>query len=525
MKSVKNDTKYIIKRILIGVGIAIVLFNLKKCNVYADSNVRTFYNNANNITGTWTYSTESGNCASHNYNNSNDTFNYGGYEYNVCWYAPNNPGKKLLVAFEYHNDIYVMYYNLNVANPTSRIDFTLTSTQFYISSVDTNIHATPGYIPHFMESYYYNTGTSYSSEVYNLTKINVDHSIGRENIEQLKPEDLYLNDNYEDLHMIYNTYNLPVYINDSYVIPDYSGNVPSNYTEVDLTGYQAILIVPKNYPYLLSEYGFESGGSSANNPKIHYTIYYKKCIKPTLIEINDLTNFSINTTLNSDPTSEYDLNSYCSDIPLPYTQDYPIYNLRTDPSSYYYMGILVYNNSIDYSQNSPDWINTQQNPYGQSYVYVDTEFYNYYLVSDFSNFNQTLSYKDFNLEDKTTTINSLPTFDNLIGDSIDNVNENLIGQDMTYQNFVSFVKFPITFLRDLVGGTCSSLTFPLPRNMGNIVLPCMSTIYSEHLPSNLINLLSMLINGLLFLRVTLQNIACIQDVVSPEDTELEVWSL
>ena len=95
---------------------------------------------------------------------------------------------------------------------------------------------------------------------------------------------------------------------------------------------------------------------------------------------------------------------------------------------------------------------------------------------------------------------------------------------MNFQYFLDFVKFPFNFLKSFITGTCEPITLPLPY-LGNMQLPCMSTIYSQFIPISLINLLSIVINGLLFWRFTLSNIHSLQDVLQPEDTELEVWSL
>ena len=519
MKNVKSDTKYIIKRILIGVGITLILFNLKKCNVYAYSSVQTYQLSTDTVQATWLYS--SSDISSCNKNaNQFISFEYNDIKYNLCYYndAPYKNFTPGVVVFEYHNELYVApgSYDSSFGTP-DYIDIHPDNSNVLIFRLHKNNSSsrTALYAP-FLPNIFF--AGQYFKNFIKLVPENIPV-----NSTQVLSRNDFVN-NISDIQIVYNSLNIPVYFNNNIEIPEKPNDPLANYTKVDLTGYQAILLVPKNYPYLLSEYGFESEKPNANNPQIHYNIGYEKCVKPTLIELNNFKNFSINTTLNSDPTSEYELNSYCSDTPELYTQDYPIYNIRAEEQpNYYYMGILVYNNSTDYSQNTPDWINNQQNPYGQSFVYVEEEFYNYYLVENFSTFNQSLSYKDFNLEDKTTNINSLPTFNGLVDGSLSSIDTPL-GQNMNFQYFLDFVKFPFNFLKSFITGTCEPITLPLPY-LGNMQLPCMSTIYSQFIPASLINLLSIVINGLLFWRFTLSNIHSLQDILQPEDTELEVWSL
>lgn len=523
MKNVKNDTRYIIKRILIGVGIAIILFNLKKCNVYADSiQYRTFCNNNNNATSTWTYYNESRNCSNQNYNNSNETFTYNGYEYNIGWYASSNSTKPLLLVFEYNGEPYVTYGNIGTI-PTGDnwyINITANQNQNNIKikkTGESNISFTTGQLPYFSHSYIPGDATLNGGIVY--TNVNTDNNINFQNATQLSWS--FFLEHYEDLHMIYNTYNLPVYVNSDYEVPNVPDDPLANYTKVDLTGFQAVLLVPKNYQTMLSD----SSHTNESAPGVFRTYldleyYSQECVRGSLINIENvqqvmLNNIGVGTgnlaesitgTCYAEPTQtimSYEFDQYSGLIPR---------------------ALLVYNGSYDWQSG----FNNDTSYFGTSYVWYDPTMYNAYLVESFDNFNQTIQYKDYSGQDQEVTIESLPTFTESMENAIDNVDSPTPTEvnRQKLQAIFNFLKSPFTFINKLNTTSCSPIVFPLPFVNRNLTLECMSTaVYNRYLPTILKTFIITILNGLIFYRCTLNNIDIFTNILDPEDNKLEAIDL
>lgn len=298
----------------------------------------------------------------------------------------------------------------------------------------------------------------------------------------------------------------------------YGSSVPSNFTKIDLTGYQAVLITPISYETMLSESSHTTQPApGVFNTYLDFTFYSQYCTRPSLIDISNTKNVILNENgvITGGAAS---LSGTCPDEPTEYTLSYQ-YDMYTGYKPY---GLLVYNTQINKGDN---W-NTNST-YMTSYVWYDTTLYNYELISDLSSLDLNIDYIDFTGENKSLVIEKLPSLDELFQNAIETYGQNSSEElnSNKLQNFLEFIKLPFTFLSNLNTFSCKPLSIPFPRTGRTINLPCMSTIYENILPDSLINILEIIINGLLIYRITLSNIAVVRSILDPGDDKLEVLEL
>lgn len=507
MKSVKNDTKYIIKRILIGVGIAIILFNLKKCNVYADSlEYRSFDLSANNITAIWNYS--SNDISSCSNNGLLRSFTYGNYKYNIC-YSPNFSNRYLL-AFEYNGGVYVLYGSSNFTTYNNRYNMVITSDNMKILLNNGNNSMAFGYLPKF------------NQDPNSLIRVDTDDNITSSNVSKLTSTDLYTNNNYENLHLIYSTDDLPVYINQDYEVPDVPDDPLSNLTQIDLTNHYGVLLVPKDYRTMLSDYSTtEEVAPGVFHTNLNLSYYSQYCTRGTLLNVENVQDILMNHTGVGSGSLATTINGTCPEQPTETTLSYQ-YDMYSGMTS---KALFIYNNSLNWQEG---FDNNAEGYYGTSYVWYDSTLYNMYIVDSFENFNGTIQYIDYTGQQKEVTIESLPTMEQAIESALDALEneENIQPNTSKLQAIFTFIKTPFTFLSKLNTNSCKAILLPFPHSNQNITINCLSSsVYDRYLPQALKGILIIIINGLLFYRCTLSNIDIVTDILDPEDNKLEAIQL
>lgn len=500
MKQTQRDIKYIIKRILIGVGIAIILFNLKKCNVYAD----TIYYSMDYVGNAWSYSSSNiSSCTK----GQKFTFDYNGTTYNICASNNYNYAYTHIFVFEYNGVPYIRLGSVNtnptatkIVIPSNNSYFDLYNNDTAVASIDIN-----AYTP----MYFYNGTGAYI----NITRIG-----NNSNNYDTYITNSYFKQHIEDFTFIYSDLDLPIYYNDTLINPT---DPLSDYTQVDLTGYQAALLVPKNYQTMLSD----SSHTNESPPGTFRTYldleyYSQECVRGTLINVENVQDIMLNNIGVGTGNIAESVTGTCYQEPTQTVMSYEF----DQYSGLKARGLLVYNGSQDWQSG----FGTETPFFGTSYVWYDPTMYNAYLVKSFDNFNQTISYKDYSGEDKEVTIESLPTFTESMENAIENVDSPTPTEvnKQKLQVIFEFLKSPFSFLNKLNTTSCTPIDLPFPRSNQNIHLECLSSsVYDRYLPTALKSIIIIIINGLLFYRCTLSNIDIFTDILDPEDNKLEAVQL
>lgn len=516
MKQTQRDIKYIIKRILIGVGIAIVLFNLKKCNVYAQSYdlYLSSSNNANQITMYSSPPSSSYNVLCETITGQEDIFNF---YLNYSGYNCNN------VVFK--DSSTNLYYFYIMISPTSYdmssfsyISFGMPRTN-NLSNTLINF-PTNAYIYDSSNNLILNTANSTTSQLYpwsNRTRpytLNpASSSVGLSTTSEMTT--LARN---ETLSYYGSNFDIPLYFGTTQIS---SVDPLANYTKVDLTGYQAVLLVPKNYQTMLSD----SSHTNESPPGTFRTYldleyYSQECVRGTLINVENVQDIMLNNIGVGTGNIAESVTGTCYQEPTQTIMSYEF----DQYSGLKARGLLIYNGSQDWQSG----FGTETPFFGTSYVWYDPNMYNAYLVESFDNFNQTISYKDYSGEDQEVTIESLPTFTESMENAIDNVDSPTPTEvnKQKLQAIFQFLKSPFSFLNKLNTTSCTPIDLPFPRSNQNIHLECLSSsVYDRYLPTALKSVIIIIINGLLFYRCTLSNIDIFTDILDPEDNKLEAVQL
>lgn len=121
-----------------------------------------------------------------------------------------------------------------------------------------------------------------------------------------------------------------------------------------------------------------------------------------------------------------------------------------------------------------------------------------------------------------------------INDSLNN--DNVTESNSTINGFFSnfdtgstgsltdIISLPLDFLQSL-NSTCQPLVLPLPYLNTNLTVPCISSYLATFVPSSLINLIKLLVNGFLCYRILSSLIIYINELKDPNNNDLEVMDL
>lgn len=114
----------------------------------------------------------------------------------------------------------------------------------------------------------------------------------------------------------------------------------------------------------------------------------------------------------------------------------------------------------------------------------------------------------------------------------DNVDESSSSASSFFNNFDSgstgnltdIISLPLDFLSSL-NNSCSPINLTIPFIDTNITIPCMSTYLSQFLPSSLLNLIRLVINGIISYRAIASLLNFINGLKDPNNSDLEVMDL
>lgn len=506
----KKDIKYIIKRVVIGVLIAIIFASINKCNAYAQTiNVKLQQFNPvmsfpQSTSGLYSLFELDSPYSSNKYNYYS-LFNVSESNKFYAIFKDNTNNTYLYLIFNNFGN--TANLDMSKVNLLQYTDLGNTSYVFQFYNTSTNQFQTSGgYTYGFILS---DNEISDFTDIFTITNPTKYNS-------PITGEYFYTNGSQPQLsENIFNNFTLyDTNLSELYIDNQSVEILPNDYYELDLTGYQGVLLVPKNYPYLASEFGFTG---TDNKEYIHYTYGYKNCIKSVLIDLTTLKDWS-----SYSPWLDNSTDIVCN-------QDFSLdtldYEIQTN-NKYNYMGILIYNNSTLYDTNTNDWVNNQSNPYGTSYVYVNTEYYDYYLISNYATFNQSISFDDFEGMTTTVFISTLPTFSDLVSEIFpqDTLNDTTTTKQKIDKLF-GIVKLPFEFLKNITTGTCEPLSARFPHSNFDIELPCLSSSFESFMGSALYNMLRLVINGLLVYRISMSLMVFTAKRIDPKDMRLDVVQL
>ena len=514
MKTIKNDTRYIIKRVLIGVLVAILLFNARKCGVYAET-IDFYLQNSSYCNSINRPSTDAS-CRNFTFDKQiSSTFS----DYNVNFFirvnqspAPtnlyyfiikNNNNSDILLfstilskddAFintldfninssaDYRRELYLNNNLWGYTGSGSGFDF------IYLSETENNIKSFSNSVNSNYFTYSYNS--SYNLYYSRMTS----NAYGYSNVTQAI-YNLLSSGNWSLLDT-----NLKDITYDKNIVPPAPTFPPSGYSELSLKDYQGVVFVPKDYDNITC-----SVVGDLCNATFNY--YYQEEIKEAYFPIDNRFNIRFNSDFLNSPNEPSDLKSTY----------FPISQVSSNETFYY--AFMIYNYTNDGSPLDP---NTYY-AYGDAKVWYDSTLWNYYLVDDFNTWSANVCYI-VNGSEVCTTISGLPTLKEAIEQA--QLEQNLLGTHVGDLNlFTSLIRFPLGFVQSLSSDTCTPIQLPsLPFIGGDISLPCMSLIYQQVLGIYQ-PVISGFINFVIIYYLILALIKFYNKTFDPSHTEIEVIDL
>lgn len=509
MKNVQRDTKYIIKRILIGVGIAIILANLRKCNVYAettDINVQLTqgpisFTNTSLDSNRFLYSLPSP-------FNNNIIYNY---------YSPYSLqiDKSYITFYNQLYDVY-LYYFLPTISPfdidVSDIKLEWSSeTNSYIFYYKCNDIENNDFKDTCLENNGYQdiTGLSYSFILSNNNNLDLSNIISSTYSSDMNRYDSPLNNDY-----FYNYYgtapvkedffdNAVVYSSED--IHSFSINgeeislIPPGYSRIDLTDYQAVYFVPKDYNDIQIE-SIQTGGND-NYPIytnfIDFNYYFKGSIKQAYFSLDD-TDIMVSTF---QPRTNLEQFEYVDSF-FPLTEN-------PDGTGYQYLSYLIYNLNIS----------------DETIIYYNSVLFDYYLVDNMSDYQNEVCFIDREHNNKCINVIFNKTLEDIFNQGMqqsdDEFNDN---NNDSIKLFLDLIKLPFNFINRLKKTSCFPLNLTLPFINYNLSLPCLSSYFKNYF-KNYYSLIQVLISGILLYKVFLINFYAVLDVIKPQKSQVEVVDL
>lgn len=125
---------------------------------------------------------------------------------------------------------------------------------------------------------------------------------------------------------------------------------------------------------------------------------------------------------------------------------------------------------------------------------------------------------------------------------LDNINGSLNNSDISGANedlnkftendafkdntgILAIIQAPINMLNSLTSTTCSPLSLPIPFLNVDLDIPCLSSIFTKHLSTELLTLLKLSINGFLVYKILCSFVMDIHNYKDPDSDRLEVLDL
>lgn len=550
MKTLRNDTRYIIKKVIIGVLIAIVLFNARKCGVYAQttdlfvssvnrSPINAYMDTTNPSSYTGYYNGSFTLYFGSSYDTgANLTFNNNNYYLKTGFSSSTSSVQGTTRSFNHtiifkSSDYIDTYLILDIHENNSQMTQSVTSGG-YINIDNTGQGLNFQFYRKYENDYYLNTTATYTTKILSSSSslLATIGSAATNGSTTSKQTNIFYNTGYSytqpygsagvnhDVYCLSGSYNYPfdftgflnlygfeyfysslevdVKLNETLLepVPQFP---PSGYSELSLKDYQGAVFVPKNYDDINCEL------TSSGLCETFFEYYYDKEIKEAYFPLDN--HFKI--TLNSDI-----LNS--SGEPTARVSEFPIYQLDENENKIY-NAFLIYNFTNDGTPLDPN----NYYAYGSAKVWYDSTKWDYYLVEDFSTWSQHICFYVGSTE-TCIDVSGLPT----LREAIEEADQQALIDSFspTSSNVIlEFLKIPFTFLMGLSPDKCTSFDLPIPH-IGTTRINCLSDTFHEVM-GNSYNIVAIIFNGFLLYSFTLMNIKTFKECSDANDDKLEVVEL
>ena len=145
---------------------------------------------------------------------------------------------------------------------------------------------------------------------------------------------------------------------------------------------------------------------------------------------------------------------------------------------------------------------------------------------DFSDVVDAIDNSTIAINNNTSAINDLN--DNIMSDDVDDAEDDAedFFNDFSQNThgLTGIITAPLRLINSLSSSSCSSLTFPLPFVSQNVVLPCMSTIYTTYFPTFL-SIYQLITTGIIAYWVCLNLFRVVKNLQDPDSHRIEVLDL
>ena len=547
----KKDIKYIIKKIIIGVGIAFGVMLIKSLPVFAEEKEQNFSichvqaSASNVVSGDYCYiSGYSGTFYKYlrfNVPNSSIVLNlyyrddkdsnylifYDDVNESYIFYRTTSAAKYDF-KFHYQNDVYfdgkgpfhVRYYdqyNKSLGSSTfsesyySSISiFTMKENSLYEEQYKKNSMILGGYS--YMNKYNYNVS---NNNIYFYT------------INQFSPPYQDYSENNKDLYNFdWSGYKLisksmqNFYIDDEKKEIEELDKTPTGYEKIDMFNKYAILFYPKDFRNLPIECTKSKDGVITDDDGNVTVVPNKICLE----ESYKFTFYY----------SGY-FNTAFTDLSVMDVVKNPVEQLTFPPTATPYElpllrnindfkgGIMFYNNSLSQITDDDGNVTTY---YDKGYIYYDSSLFNYVIIEDYDTIpNQPISWIDKEGNTQNATIKNIPkknqTTLNEAQDTFD-LFKNFKTND---HGLSSIITAPLSFIKNLSSATCTPVVLPIPFSKNqNVKLPCLTTMYEEK-ASSVYNIYKIVITGITAYWVCVRIYALVKGFKDPNDDKIEVMEL
>lgn len=195
-------------------------------------------------------------------------------------------------------------------------------------------------------------------------------------------------------------------------------------------------------------------------------------------------------------------------------------------SSGYYRNIFSFSPTVDHSSSE--------------YLYIYVEFIPGYLTTIRPSLLNTLSVArgtDAIIKDQT---NQIIDSQNQTNEKLDNIEDSITNNDSSgatseaggfFENFntetfglTSIITAPLNAINNILNSSCSSLSIPLPFVNKNIILPCMTSIYTNYFGA-FFQLYQLITTGIISYYIIVRIFNLVKDFKNPEHDEIEVVDL
>lgn len=529
----KKDIKYIIKKIIIGVGIAFGVMLVKSLPVFADE--KTYFIR---LSGSSSQTLPSLVTEKKDSDIDVDTitlFN----KYNVDLVNSTKNNAYYILFYSKNDNKYYLYYfgasdyfkEKLTNNIAILFDHTSSSGPYYFSAPNLYNLSNNDFLDYSslngknLKDYEYDKDYSLLANYMGTSMYMV--SVISENNDTLNLQELYSFNkqtclNEDNISVVQSNLGNLVKFKDNILYDLYQATppTPTGYEKIDMFNKYAILFYPKDFRNLPIECTKSKDGVSTDDDGNVTVIPNKTCLE----ESYKFTFYY----------SGY-FNTAFTDLSVMDVVKNPVEQLTFPPTATPYElpllrnindfkgGIIFYNNSLSQITDDDGNVTTY---YDKGYIYYDSSLFNYVIIEDYDTTpNQDISWIDKSGNIQNATINNIPkknqTTLNEAQDTFD-LFKNFKTND---HGLSSIITAPLSFIKNLSSATCTPVVLPIPFSKNqNVKLPCLTTMYEEK-ASSVYNIYKIVIIGITAYWVCVRIYALVKGFKDPNDDKIEVMEL